>query len=255
MGATNPATDGVLDLSPRIDTAGWSVPVRDSGDVSGEGSHLERYAQTLNAVEINSSFHRPHRTATYARWADATPDNFRFAVKLPKAMTHERRLEGCGELLDRFAAEVGGLGEKLAVLLVQLPPKAPLMRRIASGFFRDLRRRLPAQVVVEPRHPSWFAPGIDAWLTQRRIARVAADPARVPGAGEPGGWDGFVYYRWHGAPRMYYSAYDAAALEALRRRLKHSISHGIPAWCIFDNTTLGEAFSNARTLSARFATA
>src|SRR5581483_5485928 len=107
---------------PRIGTAGWAVTER---PVAAEaGSHLERYARKLNAVEINSSFHRPHRTSTYARWAAATPADFRFAVKLPKAMTHERNLKDCGALLDRFMAEVAGLGEKLGVLLVQLPPKA-----------------------------------------------------------------------------------------------------------------------------------
>ena len=88
------------------------------------GSHLERYARRLNAVEINSSFYRPHRRTTYQRWAQCVPDDFRFAVKMPKAITHEAGLADCGALLDRFVDEVTGLGEKLAVLLVQLPPKS-----------------------------------------------------------------------------------------------------------------------------------
>ena len=73
------------------------------------GSHLERYGAILDAVEINSSFYRPHRTATYERWAASVPEDFRFAVKVPKAITHERRLKDVGDLLDRFLSEVGGL--------------------------------------------------------------------------------------------------------------------------------------------------
>lgn len=77
------------------------------------GSHLERYGAVLNAVEINTSFYRPHRTATYTRWAASVPEDFRFAVKVPKTITHERRLKDVGELLDRFLSEAGGLGPKL----------------------------------------------------------------------------------------------------------------------------------------------
>src|SRR6195952_3089796 len=108
---------------PRIGTAGWSVASRYLSQVPTGGSHLERYARHLNAVEINSSFHRPHRTATYQRWAQSTPHDFRFSVKLPKAITHEAGLADCGALLDRFVEEVTGLGDKLSVLLVQLRPK------------------------------------------------------------------------------------------------------------------------------------
>lgn len=232
----------------RIGTAGWSVPSRYLDHVPPGGSHLQRYARHLNAVEINSSFHRPHRRITYQRWAQSVPDDFRFSVKLPKAITHEAGLADCGALLDRFVEEVTGLGDKLGVLLVQLPPKSALGKRIAHGFFRDLRARIDIEVVLEPRHASWLAPGVDDWLAQRRIARVAADPARVAGAGEPGGWNQLAYYRWHGAPRMYYSDYGAAALKALRRRLGDRARES-STWCIFDNTTSGAALGNALTLA------
>ena len=239
-------------LWPRIGTAGWAVPAIDAGQAAGPGSHLERYARRLNAVEINSSFHRSHRTATYARWAAATPQDFRFAVKLPKAITHERALEDCSALLERFTDEVAGLGDKLAILLLQLPPKGALSKRIAGAFFRALRRRFAATVALEPRHPSWFSPGAEAWLAAQEIARVAADPTTAAladlGAGEPGGWRGLAYYRWHGAPRRYYSEYDAAALAKLQQRLAEHGRLGLPTWCIFDNTASGAAFGNALAL-------
>jgi uncharacterized protein YecE (DUF72 family) len=231
----------------RIGTAGWNVPSRYLDRVPLGGSHLERYARHLNAVEINSSFYRPHRRATYQRWAQSVPDHFRFSVKVPKTITHEAGLADCGALLDRFVDEVAGLGEKLGILLVQLPPTSVFKKRIANGFFRDLRARIDTDVVLEPRHPSWFAPGVDDWLAERNIARVAADPAPVLGAERPGGRKALAYYRWHGSPRIYYSDYDAAALASLQRRLKEDRARSV--WCIFDNTAAGTALGNALELA------
>ena len=159
-----------------------------------------------------------------------------------------RDLAGCVALLDVFLDEAEGLGDKLDVLLVQLPPKSVFKKRIAGAFFRDIRARTSTNVVLEPRHASWFAPGVDDWLAKRRIARVAADPARVAGAGEPGGWSKLAYYRWHGSPRVYYSDYGAVALAALKRRLENNRPHASSVWCIFDNTASGAALGNALTL-------
>jgi uncharacterized protein YecE (DUF72 family) len=239
-------------LSLRIGTAGWSVPSRYAAELPPGGSHLKRYARRFNAVEINSSFYRPHQRKTYQRWAQSAASDFRFAVKLPKAMTHEQRLVDCGALLDDFAGEVTGLGDRLGVLLLQLPPKLAFDQPVAERFFHDLRLRLDVPVACEPRHASWFTPDINGWLAERRIARVAADPAPVPGAGEPGGWNGLAYYRWHGAPRIYYSDYDDVALAALARRLDAHRQHGAAAWCILDNTALGAALGNALALTQRF---
>lgn len=230
----------------RIGTAGWTVPSAYLDRAPTGGSHLERYARQFDVVEINSSFHRPHRRATYERWAASVPENFRFSVKVPRTITHDAGLAGCDALLDQFTEEVAGLGAKLGALLVQLPPKLSLQRRIANGFFRDLAKRTETPVVLEPRHASWFATGVGEWLAQRRISRVAADPARVKGAGRVGGWNKLAYYRWHGSPRTYYSEYDAAALAALRQRLERGRARS--TWCIFDNTASGAALGNALDL-------
>jgi uncharacterized protein YecE (DUF72 family) len=231
-----------------IGTAGWSVPSRYAAELPPGGSHLKRYAGLFNAVEINSSFTRPHRRQTYQRWAESVPSGFRFSVKLPKAMTHEARLADCGARLDRFAGEVSGLGDRLGALLAQLPPKFSFDPLVADRFFRELRQRLDAPVACEPRHASWFTPDIDQWLADRRIARVAADPPPVPGADAPGGWNGLAYYRWHGSPRIYYSDYDEIALTSLGRRLDAPRQRGVPTWCILDNTAIGAALGNALAL-------
>src|SRR6202012_3259546 len=111
-----------------VGTAGWTIPKQHLALFSQEGnartcSHLERYASRLPCTEVNSSFHRPHRRSTWERWAATTPDEFRFAVKAPKAITHTAKLVNTGsDLLDFFHA-VQGLGKKLGPVLVQLPPK------------------------------------------------------------------------------------------------------------------------------------
>ncbi len=235
----------------RIGCAGWAIPGRWAERFPGEGSHLERYARVLPAVEIDSSFYRPHRPATYARWAASVPPDFRFAVKLPRAVTHESRLADPSLLAD-FLAQVSGLGPKLGPLLGQLPPSLAFDPARAGAFLGALRQRFAGEMVWEPRHPSWFAPGAERLLAEFRVARVAADPACVPEAGRPGGWSGLAYYRLHGSPRVYYSGYDDAFLDRIAAAVVRDAGAG-PVWCIFDNTAAGEAVGNALALLDRVA--
>jgi uncharacterized protein YecE (DUF72 family) len=76
----------------RIGCAGWNLPSAKADAFPGPGSHLERYARVLRAVEVNSSFYRPHRRETWERWAGSVPVDFRFSVKVPRQITHFRRL-------------------------------------------------------------------------------------------------------------------------------------------------------------------
>jgi uncharacterized protein YecE (DUF72 family) len=181
----------------RIGTAGWSFP-RTLEDFPVEGTGLERYAAVFNAVEINSSFYRPHQRKTYERWATSTPADFRFAVKVPRTVTHERRLVDCGEPLARFLNECGGLEEKLGPLLIQLPPSLKFDPDVVERFLTAWRKATAAATVMEPRHPTWFDAPAKSVLQVFEVARVAADPAVVPAAAEPGGWPGLTYRRLHG---------------------------------------------------------
>ncbi len=234
-----------------IGTAGWSLPKAEQPRFPAEGGHLERYASVLPAVEINSSFYRPHRPATYARWAETVPPRFRFSVKVPKRITHELRLRDVGETLDAFLAEVTALGETLGCLLVQLPPSLKYDARAAAAFLAALRRRFDGSVAVEPRHPTWFEEGPERLLAKYGVGRVAADPAKVPAASEPGGDRSVVYYRLHGSPRVYYSDYDDAYLDALAARLRTEAETAEAVWCVFDNTAAFAATGNALSLLDR----
>lgn len=235
----------------RIGTAGWSIPRQCADAFAGEGTHLERYATIFPATEINTSFYRPHKPATYARWAASVPPDFRFAVKLPREITHRRKLVGFDEPLERFLAEIAQLGDRLGPVLVQLAPSLAYDEGIAQVFFQTLRARFSGQLVFEPRHPSWFTSEVERTLSALRIARVAADSALVPGGGEPGGWPGIAYWRLHGSPRVYYSVYTADFLSTVARKLRQTAQRGAQVWCILDNTASGAACGDALSLLRR----
>ena len=232
-----------------IGVAGWSIPARYAADIPQAGSHLERYAHCLNSVEINSSFYRSHRVETYARWAASTPPGFRFAVKVPRTVTHEHRLIGCDQQLDAFATEIGGLASKLGLVLVQLPPSLTFEERAAESFLGSVRARILVPIAIEPRHLSWFTPEVDRWLCNRRAARVAADPPIAPRGDLPGGWLDVRYHRRHGAPKIYFSDYDDVSLRLMETQLCEEEGSVAASWCIFDNTASGAALGNAPTLT------
>jgi uncharacterized protein YecE (DUF72 family) len=230
----------------RIGTAGWSIPRQVADAFPTEGTALERYANRFPVTEINSSFHRPHRLSTWQRWRDSVPDGFCFSVKLPKTITHERKLVACQEQIAEFMTQAGMLGDKLAIVLIQLPPKLAFDSAIASNFLEILRKRCPAALACEPRHPSWFTDEAGALLEAHGVCRVAADPAICEAAAKPGGWRGFNYWRLHGSPRMYRSGYaDRIADFAETMRDEADTRE---TWCIFDNTASSAAAGAALAL-------
>ena len=231
----------------RIGTAGWTVPRAHAPALAAEGSHLERYAHALNCVEVNSTFYRLHQLKTFARWADATPAHFRFAVKMPKTITHTKKLAGGGGEMAEFFASLQPLGGKLGPVLVQLPPKLAFDEGLAHEFFTTLRELHKGQTVVEPRHASWFSAAAEATLRSFSVARAMADPPAGSSLAErPGGWNGFRYYRLHGSPKKYWSAYTERYLQTLAETVSAQTAE---TWVIFDNTAEGHALGNALKLS------
>jgi uncharacterized protein YecE (DUF72 family) len=211
---------------------------------------LGRYARVFNCAEINSTFYRSHGEATYARWAQSTGRSFRFALKLPRLITHDLRLQRVSSALDRFLEESSALKSKRGPLLVQLPPSLEFQPRVAGRFFELLRKRWSAFVVCEPRHVSWFSHESETMLKDFHIGRVATDPTAIVGAERPGGWPGIVYYRLHGSPRKYWSAYEQGFLDRIADAIRRTPA-STAAWCVFDNTAGGGALENAWQLQER----
>jgi uncharacterized protein YecE (DUF72 family) len=227
-----------------IGTAGWSVPRASAHLCPSSGTHLQRYARVFACAEINSSFSRSHAPTTYDKWAAATPDEFRFAVKVPRVITHEQQLRRSRAAFERFLAETNSLGGRRGPLLVQLPPSFAFDARVAARFFEMVRRSYEGTVVCEPRHPKWFGVRANALMNRYAVARVAADPAITEESGAQGGWNGVAYFRLHGAPRMYFSRYEANDLSRLARQIRQ-LSESVDVWCVFDNTASGAAIENA----------
>jgi uncharacterized protein YecE (DUF72 family) len=234
-----------------IGCAGWSIPSALRDTFAPQGSGLARYSSVFSAVEINSSFYRPHRPATYARWRDSVPNGFHFSVKVPKTITHELRLRNVSDLLTGFLNEAGNLGEKLGCLLVQLPPSLMFDAAAATRFFSELRSATPAAVACEARHSTWFGPQADDVLARLGIARVRADPA-VAGSMQAEYRGPIEYFRLHGSPVMYRSSYSEDFLNKLFADLSRYRSEGKTVWCVFDNTADGAALPNALSLMSRF---
>ncbi len=229
-----------------IGCAGWQVPKSLAENFGGEGTHLERYAHRLRAVEVNSSFYKEHRHRTWEKWRNETPDGFRFAVKAPRRLTHDQGLQGT-EGLDAFLEQIGGLGNKLGPVLLQLPPKLAFHPEAMRAFFETLRARHPGPVVCEPRHESWLTEEANAFLEEHRVARAEVDPSRHAGDDEPGGWPGLRYVRLHGSPKRFYSEYEEPWLREMAQQLR-AFSRDAETWCIFNNTARDGGARNALTL-------
>lgn len=234
----------------RVGCAGWSLSRHDASSFPAEGSHLERYAAVFTASEINSSFYREHKAQTYARWAESTPDGFQFSVKMPRTVTHDKRLVDADDELERFAEQIGALGPKLAWVLVQLPPKLEFDAAVAREFFARVGALIPCALACEARHVSWFGDEASEMLARWRITRVTADPPAKGVTAHVPTTDAY-YVRLHGSPRVYYSSYSDEYLAQLAAAMQAHARDVGPAWCIFDNTAGQVAVGNGLELLRR----
>ncbi len=243
--------DRMADLHPaRVGCAGWSIPKHAALQFPAGSSNLNRYSQLFNCCEINSSFYRPHRIATWERWADSVPCDFRFAVKVPRTITHEARLVCSPEIWLDFLSQIRHLRDELGPILVQLPPSLGFEREQVNTFFSLLRQHHAGDIVCEPRHSSWFTEQANRTLQEFEIARVASDPACAHMASTPGGASTIAYFRLHGSPRTYHSSYTDEFLSRISVQVK-KLARKAKVWCVFDNTASGAATINAIELKTK----
>ena len=225
----------------RIGLAGWSEAVsKHRAYFPGTGSGLTRYAETFDMVEVNASFYRAVRAETFASWAEQTPEDFRFSVKINRAITHAARLSANAKL-EQALEPMMSLGDKLLAVLVQLPPTLAHDAERDTAFLIRLRSLYAGMVAWEPRHPSWETPEARALLAEHGITSVLTE---IPGPGTPRADPG-TYVRLHGTPRRYSSPYSTADLTALATWLADAPP---PAMVVFDNTASSAGVRNALEL-------
>jgi len=232
-----------------IGTSGWSYdhwrgPFYPSG--LKRGDWIGYYARQFATVEINASFYRPPAATTLAGWVAKTPDDFVFAVKAWRAITHFRRLRDCAGLLAGFLDRLAPLGAKLGPLLVQLPPRFHLDLARLDAFLALLPQG--RRFAFEFRDPSWHGDAVHERLADHGAAFCpfelgAARGPRVATAD-------FVYVRLHGREPGYRGDYDDAALADWAVWLGDQLGQGRDAYVYFDNTGEGDAaLRNARRLA------
>lgn len=157
--------------------------------------YLAYYSRKFEAVELDSTFYGTPREEYVERWAEVTPPNFMFCAKTPREITHERRLEESDELMRDFLSTMRLLGDKLGVILIQLPPDMTFSHIHKLAVFL---RELPPGIryAVEFRHPSWHATATGQLLQNHNVCWASTEykflPQRVFVTTD------FVYIRWIG---------------------------------------------------------
>ena len=236
-------------IRPRIGTSGWSYPEWKDGFYAGVPRRrwLEHYASTFDAVEINATFYHTLRLTTLEAWRERTPPEFRFCIKASRYITHIQRLDATEDSLSRLHAQAGALGNKLAVVLWQMPQGLHRDLGLFERFARRLDHWTGVRHAAEFRHPSWFDGEVARCLSAHRIAVVQSHAADWPM------WDAVTtdlsYVRLHGGVRTYQSVYSTGTLTRWSDRVGKWLAEGRQVHVYFDNTASGHAVRNAMALA------
>ena len=235
----------------RIGTSGWTYKQWKDDFYRGvrPADWLAHYARTFDAVEINASFYRAQRADALTRWAASTPARFRFTAKGHRATTHMKRLKGAPDDVARQRGIFGPLGERLEVVVWQLPRHFTINLERLDAFGQALSAWPEARHAVELRHPSWHVAEVAAVLERHRLANVLSDAPSFPL------WDAvttdLVYVRLHGHEEIYVSAYDDPALDGWAERCRGWLAEGRSVHVYFDNDAKGAAPDDAARLKRR----
>lgn len=232
-----------------IGTSGWSYPHWD-GVLYPPGTpprgRLAHYVARYATAELNASFYRWPTDPAFASWRRRLPGGFRLSVKAPSGLTHRRRLYGPEGWLGRVAAGLARLGDRLGVLLVQLPPTLEYDRPRLAYFLA----RVPAgvRVAVEFRHPSWHRDEVYDLLAEFGAGYCVMSGANLPCVLRATA--AFVYARLHGPDphRLYAGSYSGDDLRWWADRVREWRGQGREVFLYFNNDGGGNAVRNADAL-------
>ena len=206
---------------------------------------LAYYASQFEAVEINSTFYRPFPKHVFEHWREVTPDSFRFALKAPKLITHEKALVDVDSAVQEFVANSAGLGEKLTAMLWPFPSSEH--RDTFAERFAQFLPQLPKSIkhFFEFRHVSWFDDAIYALLNQHDAGIVINDSTRFPKREVV--TDHVMYVRFHGPDQLYASAYSGYQLDNWAQKIGRYTDQE-DVYLFFNNTAGGHALANAKLM-------
>jgi len=207
--------------------------------------HLDYYARHFPTTELNGVFYRTPTVEAVRAWAAQTPDDFVFAWKASKYITHWKRLnESSRSSLDLLESRVRLLGRKAGPILFQLPPQFEKNRERLAAFLKLLKRK--RRYTFEFRHASWYDPDVLDLLARRNIALCVSDHHDAPAPWETTA--DYVYVRAHGPGGRYRGNYSQARLAELARWLRRQRREGRDAYVYFDNDQKSAAPEDARRL-------
>jgi uncharacterized protein YecE (DUF72 family) len=207
-------------------------------------------ARHFPTVELNASFYRLPAEKTFAHWHDITPPEFRFAVKVPRIVTHLKRLDNVQNSWQDLLDQSGALGDKLGVYLLQFPPSFKADGQTLDRFeaFLDLAHVAGRRLAFELRHASWFEQPQLELLRSRKICLVQAESSRYPHSPSDFSPASFAYFRFHGPRQLYGSQYTDDELASWADIIKHDLQDGKDVYVYFDNDMHGYAIEDARRL-------
>lgn len=237
-----------------IGTSGWHYrhwlgPFYPEG--TRPGKMLDYYRQYFSAVEINNSFYKLLSPKALEQWRAATPDDFVFTAKGSRFLTHMKKLKDTGQGIERYFERARALGDKLQVVVFQLPPRWRCNAERLDSFLAALPSGY--RYAVELRDESWFDEAVYDVLRRHEAAFCIYDFAgrRSPDVVTAD----FVYLRLHGpGEKAYQGSYSARRLATLAARIDGWRREGRDCFAFFDNDSEGNAPRDARRLIERLRT-
>ena len=204
---------------------------------------FEYYCRHFNTLEINNTFYRFPQLKNLEGWYKRSPDGFVFSIKAPGSVTHYKQFRETENLLkDFYAVAREGLAEKLGPVLFQLPPKLDYSEEKLEAILLQLDYSFLN--VIEFRHSSWWRADVINKLAQKNIVFC--------GVSFPGNANDEVivnnsvcYYRFHGTPKLFYSAYDSVFLKKVYKQIQQSAAVET-AFVYFNNTASAAALGNSK---------
>lgn len=210
---------------------------------------LEYYSQHFQTVELNSTFYRLPGEKTFESWYKRTPKNFTFSVKVPRFITHIKKLKDCQDFWQTFLKRTLILKEKLGPLLFQFPPNFKKDTRKLKDFIELIKSQASFNLrfAFEFRHESWCDEEVYQILKEKNCAWVIVDsphwPKREITTGD------FVYIRMHGSKILFASEYTKKELITLAQKIKKWQRQNLDVFVYFNNDAYGFAPKNAKELS------